>query len=92
MSDPRIFHVSVTQVVKVTLDADKFDGAFMEEFRAGFYPFTSLEDHAEHIAQLQAREMIEATKYSSDFIEGYGESRDMGIIAETVETEIEVLK
>lgn len=85
------FRVLVTQEVEVTLDAAKFDEAFMEEFRESFFPFDELQEHAQHIAQLQARGMIDATPRVGFFIEGYGESKEMGIVAEVIETEIEVL-
>lgn len=82
------FDIEVTQLVRVTLDETKFDDAFMSEFREDFYPFFTVSDHAEHIGQLVARSICEPTKYSSEFIEGYGESREMGISAEVIETDI----
>lgn len=87
MSNLRAFDVEVTQHVKVTLDADAFDEAFMEEFRDGFFPFTTLQDHAEHIAQLHARGIVE----SGDFIEGYGEPDEMGIAVEVEFTDTAAL-
>ena len=77
------FNIVVEQVIQVTLDETKFDDAFMEEFRAGFYPFEDIKEHAEHIAQLQARGIIDL-ELMPDFVEGYGPSQDMGITAKTV--------
>jgi hypothetical protein len=84
------FRVLVTHEVEVELDESKFDEAFMREFRAGFYSFYSLEDHAEHIAQLQAREVIDIA-HTDEFIEGYGPSGEMGLKARVVVSEQEVL-
>ncbi|MBO9580348.1 MAG: hypothetical protein J7498_05605 [Sphingobium sp.] len=81
------FTVDVTQRIEVELDAEKFDDAFMEEFRASFYPFDTIEDHAQHLAQLHARGLVD---WLPSFIEGYGPSNDMGInlSSSTCETEI----
>lgn len=68
------FAVKVTQEIIVELDETKFDEKFMREFREDHYPFHSIERHAEHIAQLAARGIIE-----SRFIEGYGNALEMGI-------------
>jgi hypothetical protein len=67
--------VEVVQVVRVTMDEAKFTPEFMEEFRRYFYDFTTLDDHAAHIAQLAARGLID----TPCFIEGYGPSEEMGI-------------
>lgn len=72
MSEREIY---VTQTITVKLDDTKFTPEFMEEFRQFFYDFLTIEDHANHIAQLAARGMIE----TPCFIEGYGESDGMGI-------------
>lgn len=85
------FTVEVRQIVHVELDEEKFDDAFMEEFRDGFYPFTTLADHAEHIAQLEARGLV-SLEYIDQFVEGYGSSAEMGIKARVVGTEMEVLR
>lgn len=72
--------VAVTQYVTVTIDESKFTPEFMEEFRGDFYPFDSINDHIEHLAQLTARCIISQTKhYPDEFIEGYGTAEDMGI-------------
>jgi hypothetical protein len=70
----RTFIVAVTIDVKVTVDEAKFDDAFMQEFRDGFYNFHDLDAHVEHLAQLEARGLLR-----DDFIEGYGPPKDMGI-------------
>jgi hypothetical protein len=41
-----------------------FDEAAMSEFRESYYPFHTLEQHAEHLAQFTAR-------FGHGFIEGY---------------------
>lgn len=87
----RTYEVEVNQIVRVTLDDAKFDDAFMQEFREGFYPFFTIADHVDHIAQLVARGIHEPSKRSSEFIEGYGPSSDMGITGEVLATYIENL-
>jgi hypothetical protein len=82
----RTFQIAVTQIVEVQLDASKFDAEFMEEFRESFFNFSSLMEHAEHIAQLHARGIIEG-EHGDEFIEGYGPAKEMGIHARTVSTE-----
>lgn len=67
--------VEVRQTVRVNVDESKFTPEFMAEFRASMYPFTSIAQHVEHLAQLYARGI-----YSDDsFIEGYGPAKDFGI-------------
>jgi len=78
--------VEVRFTVRVTTDDEKFTDTWMEEFRQSFYPFFTVEDHAEHIAQLEARDLLERK-----FTEGYGPLDDMGIKAETVDCEMEVI-
>lgn len=86
------FTVIVEQEVEVELDEAKFDEAFMREFREGFYPFFELNDHAEHIAQLQARGIIDAGCHSGEFIEGYGPSKEMGIKANASVVNIQIVE
>lgn len=88
MADMRTYRVEVTQTMEVTLDAEKFDDAFMQEFRGSFYNFDTLAEHAEHIAQLQAHGLIDVSYQSRDFIEGYGEHQEMGITAKCLWTVI----
>jgi hypothetical protein len=89
--------VTQTTDVTVTIDDESLNEEFMAEFRESFYPFKTLEDHAKHIAQLEARELIDCDA----FVEGYGtieNSRgkipDALISAKTdgVETEVEIEK
>ena len=61
--------VLVSQVVTVTVDETKFTPEFYAEFRASMYPFDSLDEHIEHLAQLHARGIADGP---NDFIEGYG--------------------
>lgn len=84
------FKVIVTQTVTVKLDETKFDEDFMSEFRASFYPFYEIEDHAKHIAQLEARGVISLQFDKSEFIEGYGPADKMGITASIDDNETEI--
>jgi hypothetical protein len=88
VSDKRTYRVDVTQTIEVTLDASAFDETFMAEFRDSFYDFDTIEEHAEHIAQMQARGVIDVSYQSGEFIEGYGDHRDMGIAARSVAAEV----
>lgn len=86
----KTYTVSVAQTVSVTIDESKFDERFMADFRNGFYPFFEVTDHVEHIAQLQARGVVEL-EFTSEFIEGYGPSSDMAIKAKVIDLATEVL-
>ncbi|MGN7931185.1 hypothetical protein [Sphingopyxis sp. 22461] len=88
----KTFTVEVRQIVEVELDEIKFDDAFMEEFRDSQYPFMTLADHAEHIAQLQARGVYDLDYIETQFVEGYGPANEMGIKARVIGTEMEVLR
>lgn len=85
----KTFTVEVTQTVTVTLDETKFDETFMKEFRESFYQFDTLEEHAEHLAQLEARGLVDDYE---PFIEGYGPAEDMGIKLKAGRTDMTVLE
>lgn len=94
MEAPQIktFDVEVRQRVRVKLDASKFTDEFQAEFRRHFFPLYGLEDHAEHLAQLVARGVAELNAdLPKEFVEGYGPIGEMGISAEVVECEEEVI-
>lgn len=83
--------VLVTTVVDVEIDDAKVDHAFMAEFRQSFFQFHTLEEHAQHIAQLAVRGVIgESLDGPNEFVEGYGPLADAGIhyIKRRAETEI----
>lgn len=81
--------IQVTQTIKVTVNEAKFTSEFMAGFRDAFYPFDDLNEHIEHIAQMTARGLL--TGMEDEFIEGYGKVIDMGIKAEVVDVETEVI-
>ena len=71
------FSFLATTSVSVSLKEEAFDDAFMNEFRAAFFNFNSLYDHAAHIAQMAVRGLVEPFSFgSSQFIEGYGRIDD----------------
>lgn len=80
-------NVLVTQQVSVEVDEARFTPEFMAEFRASMYPFTRIEDHIEHLAQLYARGIYD----DDSFIEGYGPAKEMGIKFKSVEQYEEIL-
>lgn len=81
------FEVCYSSTYEIEIDESKFTDEFMEEFRQHFFPFYDLEDHAEHIAQMQARGVIDIIS-SPEFVEGYGPSNDMGIKVKFLDAEI----
>lgn len=78
--------VEVTQFIEVTVDESMFTDGFMEEFREHFYPFSSISDHIEHLAALEAGGLL----CGKDFIEGYGEREEMGISVKTESMETSI--
>lgn len=75
--------IKVVQVVEVEVDEDKFTDDFLSRFRQTQYDF-DLSDHLNHIAQLEARGILQP-----EFVEGYGPAKDMGIRACASVVEIE---
>lgn len=66
----------VEQYVTVEVDEDKFTPEFMEEFRASFYPYGTVEDHMQSLAILFSSGVYGPL---TNFIEGYGNPADFGI-------------
>lgn len=81
------FIVNVESEIQVTIDDSKFSPEFLANFRERFYPFSSLEQHACHLAQLQARGLIDEPHVTNKFIDGYGPANDMGIETVTIDCE-----
>lgn len=75
--------VEVTQTVDVEVDGSKFTDAFMQEYRASFYPFETIDDHIKHIAQMEARGILPLP--DDGFVEGYGPLNEMGIKAHVID-------
>jgi len=85
----KTFTIEVTQTVEVTLDEAKFDAEFMEEFNQTFYNFgNNLDRHAKHLGQMFARGVEDEF---SDFIEGYGPVKEMGIKFNSVDCDADVV-
>jgi len=82
--------VAVTIEVEVMVDETKFTEEWMTEFRKTMYNFRTINDHMKHIAQLQAREIINLENHPKEFIEGYGHANEMGISAMIVGQDEEV--
>ena len=61
------FKTTVTRTDEYIIEIDEnvIDEQWMDDFRKHFYRFDSYEEHAEHIAQIRA-------KQGEGFIEGYG--------------------
>lgn len=73
--------------LSIEVDETKFTEEWMAEFRKSFYQFYTVQDHVEHLAQLQARGIVELPD-SRAFIEGYGNPADMGIKIITIDVEV----
>ena len=67
------FKVEVTQVVEVELDDEKLNDDFNEEFGSIMWKVDGLEEHATHIAQMEARGLVGFDR----FVEGYGDIRKL---------------
>lgn len=78
--------VEVTFVVQVEVDETKFTPEWIEDWQKTFYPFISVEDHIEHIAQMEARDIL-----NPKFTEGYGPLVDMGIKASVINQAAEII-
>ena len=78
--------VSVEMLVEVEVDETKFTPEFMGEFRDHFFGLDTVEEHIEHLAQLEAREVL-----SQEFTEGYGPLKDFGIVARVIGCETSIL-
>lgn len=82
----RSFHVSVTQNLVITIDDSKFTEEFLAEFRESFYPFTTIDQHIDHLAQLAARGIV--GDFGERFIEGYGPAADIGFEFKVIDTDV----
>lgn len=69
----RKFKVTVERTDEYIIEIDEtvMTEGWMEDFRNSFYSFDTLEEHAEHIAQLRAR--FHHTSFYGGFMEGYGD-------------------
>lgn len=80
--------VRVEFEVEIDYNGDSFNKEFMEAFRGYMYPFHTINDHLEHLAQLKVRGLAD----DNEFVEGYGILKDKrGITMESELTHIEVL-
>lgn len=77
--------VEVTFLVEVEVDETKFTQEWIDDWRKVFYPFNTIEDHIEHIAQMEARDIL-----GPKFTEGYGRLADMGIKAAVLDQRADV--
>lgn len=86
------FVVEVVSEIQVTLDESKFTPEFMESYRQHFYSsVTSIEHHARHLAQLQARGIVDRPQINNGFIEGYGNVQEFGVEIETIDIETQIV-
>lgn len=86
----RSFDVTVTQIVRVTMDETKFTPEFFAEYVRHFSPKDDLISHADHIGWLQATGREDMEGSDNPFVEGYGPVDDFGIKAKVIDTETEV--
>ncbi len=80
----KTFTVEVTQTVEVVLDDQHLNDDFNKQFGEYMWDVSGLEDHAKHLAQMEARGLIGFDRQ----VEGYGDLRDMnGSVKITDKTE-----
>lgn len=79
------FTVEYTKTVAIELDTEHFTEEFMAEYREGFGNFHTLEEHAQHLGYLCARDEWGQYSDRDKFIEGYGPLNEMGIEFEEIE-------
>lgn len=63
--------VTRTDEYEIEFDETKINEKWMKDFRESMYPYKTLKEHAENLAQLRAR-------FGSDFYEGYGYVKENG--------------
>lgn len=80
------FEVTVTQTVLIEIDDEKINDDFNKVFSEFMFPASCCEDHAEHLAQMEARGLIGFDK----FVEGYGDIRSLNCKATVEDTVAEV--
>lgn len=88
--------VKATVYYEVEMDENKFDKDFFDEFNSYMCDYgEDMEEHAMNIAyhQLNGNYNLENGKssFGSQFIEGYGESSEMGIQVNIINKEFEVI-
>lgn len=71
--------------VKIKYDKSFFNKKFMEAFRDYMFPFETVGEHLEHLAQMKVRGLAEG------FVEGYGDLDEKGIVMRCEQTNSEVL-
>lgn len=76
--------VYVTHEVEVEIDESKFTPEFMQTFRDTMSDFETIKDHIRYLAQLEAQ------GFCGEYIEGYGNLRDMGIKMELLSSDTEI--
>ncbi|MEI6424082.1 MAG: hypothetical protein WCP55_17840 [Lentisphaerota bacterium] len=77
--------VRVTFDVEIDYPTGFFNNKFMKDFRGYMYPFMTINDHLEHLAQLEVRGL------ANKFVEGYGKLSEKGIEMKSEILDIEVL-
>jgi len=87
----KTYTVEVISTVEVTLDETKFTPEFFAEFNETISDWNDdLEEHAKHLAWVHATG-VEALDGYGSFVEGYGPTKDMGISAMLLSTEVDLL-
>ena len=79
----RKFNVDVIHSVEVVIDDEFINDEFIEEYRKHFSDLDSIEEHAEHIAQMKTRQTFSYVRTNQSYIpkefyEGYGILSDIG--------------
>ena len=68
--------VEIVHTFEVTVDETKFTDEFLEEFNSTMYYIEDIDGHIKNLACLAAYGNIDG---STNFVEGYGDLKEMGI-------------
>lgn len=79
------YHVAVTKIIEVTLDTDKLDAEFWDEFNSSITDRGGPDNDyiAEHIAW-------NYVQGAEDFVEGVGPLKEMNITVREVDSDVEI--
>lgn len=89
------FFMTITKEIKyvagveVTVDETKFTEEWLADFRSFMYNFHTIDQHLEHLGQMYARGFID--DLPGCFIEGYGDTEELGIKFRKIYEDVEIL-
>ena len=79
-------NVEVIQRISVEYDETKFTQEFLDSFPESFFPFDTIDEHIEYLADGYARGFWD----EFSFIEGYGQAKEWGFKFELYDAETNI--